>query len=97
MTIIGCRTTTYKVQDEIYIDIVETDDMYEAWIYEKDSGEKMLMFGCSKAQQPEEEFLEIVEGNAEEYFDIYKGEQVLIDSAIEALEVYREGHNGIKD
>lgn len=88
MTIIGCRTTTYKVQDEVYIDIVETDDVYEAWIYKKNNGEKMIMFSCSKDQQPRNEFLEMVEANVGEYLAEYERGQEAWELFFEATRIY---------
>lgn len=66
------KTTTYEV-GEALIDIVEAE-LYEAWIYKENAGEKMLMFSCVKDQQTLEEFVETVEANAEEYLDQYKRE-----------------------
>lgn len=34
-----------------YVDIVESEDEYEAWLLKKDYGVSSLMFGCPKHQE----------------------------------------------
>ncbi len=45
------KTATYNVFGGWYIDIIETDDMFEAWIYLKSYGIKSLMWGSSYMAQ----------------------------------------------
>ena len=66
------ETTTFIFTKEYLIDIVETDENYEAYIYTKHDGIKMLMFGCPKEQQTEEEFFELVKGTVDEYIAEYE-------------------------
>lgn len=40
--------TTYEYEIKICVDIVETPDSFEAWIYDKDYGTKELMWGEPK-------------------------------------------------
>lgn len=40
--------TTYEYEIKICVDIVETPDSFEAWIYDKDYGIKELMWGEPK-------------------------------------------------
>lgn len=42
------KTATYNVFGSWYIDIIESDDMFEAWIYLKSYGIKSLMWGSPK-------------------------------------------------
>ena len=63
------KTRTYSV--EHYIDIVETEDMYEAWLYSPGYGIKMFMIGCPKKQQSYETFLEYVENEIGTDLELY--------------------------
>lgn len=60
------KTSTYKI-GEYMIDIVETDDEYEAWIYRSDYGVKHSMIGCDKTQTTRKEFMAVVEATYYEY------------------------------
>ena len=65
------KTQTYQYNDTYFIDIVTTSKSIEAWIYNKDCGVKMLMFGLPIYQQTYSEALEIIEANAEDYISFY--------------------------
>ena len=69
-------TTTYQYNDNYYIDIVKNgkEDTYEAWIYHRAYGIKSLMFGVPSETNTIEMFLVLVEGNAEDYIEIYAEE-----------------------
>ena len=67
-------TMTYEYNNTYFIDIVTTSRDIEAWIYNKDCGVKMLMFGFPIYQQTYEKALEIIKANAEEYIAIYAEE-----------------------
>ena len=56
------------------VEIIEVDDVYEAWISHEDYGAKSLMFGLLKKDVSYENALVIVEGNLKTYIDIYKDE-----------------------
>ena len=65
------KTTTYSVDNNFNIDIVYNPNskVYEAWIYLKNYGFKMFMFGyCAKNI---DEFLELVKGNFYQYAYMY--------------------------
>lgn len=64
----------YAYDSEHCIDIVETDECYEAWLYAKDYGLKTLMFGVPVDQDSKEGFIQIVQSNAKEYLSIYYDE-----------------------
>lgn len=56
------------------IDIVVSEDTYEAWIYYHVCGIKELMFGVKKATSQYKDFCDMVEANFEEYRDSYEAE-----------------------
>lgn len=66
-------TTTYEC-GEFLVDIVTTGDSYEAWLYRKEYGVKVLMFGSYRTLNTLEEFLETVEANIDEYAESYDNE-----------------------
>ena len=78
------QTTSYKVSDysDYIVDIVELSDEWEAWLYHKDYGVKMFMFGWLKHQEPfdgpkdwtHKMFLELVDANVNDYIDDYEDE-----------------------
>ena len=55
-------TTTYE-HGEFLVDIVTTEDSYEAWICRKNYGMKALFFGVFKKQNTLDKFLELVKAN----------------------------------
>ena len=61
----------YDYDDEYCIDIITTNDTYEAWLYKNDYGIKTLMFGGLIEQQSKDEFLKIVDANVEDYIPLY--------------------------
>lgn len=71
------RTTTLKTEYHGYdflVDIVETAESREAWIYTNTLGTKELMFGVLKKNKTSEEFLAMVENVFEEYADSYEAD-----------------------
>lgn len=66
----------FKYDENYYVDIaITTDDsetVFEAWIYGKNNGFKMLMFGMPAKQQSYEMFKEIVEANVEDYIQLFE-------------------------
>jgi GH43 family beta-xylosidase len=64
---------TYQYDDEHYIDVVknESENTYEAWVYITDLDTKMMMFGVDCDTTSHDEFLVMVEANAEEYIEGY--------------------------
>ena len=69
----GCRTISYEDRDGFLIDIeIDTAaDLYRAFLSHKDYVDKMYMFGAPMPQQPYGQFLDIVEGNIDEYIPDY--------------------------
>lgn len=65
--VVGRKTTTYNPEGDWYIDIIETDDMFEAWIYLGSYGVKSLMWGSPKQQEygtvTRKDFLNMVKTN----------------------------------
>lgn len=53
-----------------WVDIVELEDWYEAWLQHKDYGISDMMFGLGK-ENDLDYFLEIVEVNLDEYEEGY--------------------------
>ncbi len=63
-------TTTYSLEGNFLVDIVEQNGGYiEAWLYERVCGVKMLMFGCIESKDT---FIKMVEANAADYIDDYR-------------------------
>lgn len=70
------KTVTYDYDDDYRIDIVSLpEEGREAWLYHKAYGVKQLMFGAL-SETTDEEFLKMVEDNAEYYLADYV-EQVI--------------------
>lgn len=68
-------TETFDTEYEGFlIDIVETDTDFEAWIYQKQNGVKMFMFGIPQEQQSKEVFLNVVKPTLLEYIRLYLDE-----------------------
>lgn len=70
---VNITITTYECE-EYLVDIVTTSDSYEAWLYRKEYGVKVLMFGAYRTLNTLEEFLETVEANIDEYAESYDNE-----------------------
>ena len=67
---------TYQISDggNWFIEIIDIDEMYEAYIYNALYGFKMYMFGNMKSDTNYEAFLKLVDSNIEEYYEIYNKE-----------------------
>ena len=59
---------------EYIIEISETDEAFEAWIYSERYGVKMFMFGAQKRITPLAEFIEMVDVNFWDYMNMYHDE-----------------------
>lgn len=73
------KTTTYSAKYGAFtfnVDIVEKHGYREAFLYVHNYGVKDMMFGTSKEQDTEEEFLSLVEANLATYADDYIIEHV---------------------
>lgn len=70
------KTEAYSFGVDFIVDIVETTDCYEAYLYEKHCSIKDLIFGMPKEQQSKKEFINIVEANLlnDNYINDYKEE-----------------------
>ena len=71
MVKIEYKTETYWCGGDWLVDVVTTPDNFEAYLYHKNCGVKKLMFGMPIEQQSYEEFIEIVEGNVDDYTGPY--------------------------
>ena len=73
--VVGRKTTTYNPEGDWYIDVIETDDMFEAWIYLGSYGIKSLMWGSPKQQEygtvTRKDFLDMVKANFISYANGY--------------------------
>lgn len=73
--VVGRKTTTYNPEGDWYIDVIETDDMFEAWIYLGSYGIKSLMWGSPKQQEygtvTRKDFLDMVKTNFISYANGY--------------------------
>lgn len=62
--IAGRKTTTYNAAGDWYIDVVETPDEFEAWIWMEPYGHKSFMWGQPKEQSygivTRKEFMDMV-------------------------------------
>lgn len=59
-----------------FVEVIETEDMFEAWIRASELGIASLMFGAPKKQTYTDDvdydgFVEMVENNFEDYADDY--------------------------
>ena len=66
------KTKTYSVKREYLIDVVETDDYYEGYIYTKDSTIKMFMIGCPSETVTEAEFRDMLEDDLAVFVSEYE-------------------------
>ena len=76
MKMTSIKIDTYDISDEkdgYMIDIVTTDEDYEAWIYHKDYTDKQFMYSCSKEQETYESFIKLVTmGNIKGHIKYYQ-------------------------
>lgn len=67
---VDIKSTRFE-HDDFWVDVIETDYGWEAWITKKNYGVSAMMFGLQKEQKEfettYEEALEIIENNLEEY------------------------------
>ena len=68
------KTETFELEDGYFLDAVTLPEYYEFYIYHKNIGYKMLMFGLPKYQQDYDEAVEIAFYNTEEYIEVYDEE-----------------------
>ena len=62
-----------------FIDIVEDEEIHEAWLQHKDYGIAALMFGMMKKDKSFEEFCETVKMDLENQKDFYRDEYMDMD------------------
>lgn len=72
MHMTNIKTDTYHLRDTYFVDIVTDDCTYCAYLLNDLYCTKTLMFGVELERNTYEEFLELVEKNAEEYIEGYK-------------------------
>ena len=65
------KTRTYDAGHGYEVDIVTNDQngTYKAYLYHKEYGNKIFMFGMPIEQQSYDVFLEIVAANVDDYID----------------------------
>lgn len=65
---------------DVWVDITDAGDMFEAWLYRKGFGFKDYMFGWPKVQHPKsggveyydlDDFIDLVCGSVEEHLELY--------------------------
>ena len=61
---------------DFMVDIVEMEDVFEAYLYRNGYGVKSLMFGVDKAQTTKEDFISLVSANLHTHIDHYMEEVV---------------------
>lgn len=66
---INYETTTYETKfGNVLLDVVKTEECYEAWLYDKGVGNKMFMFGLP-LNYKYETVMEIFENEIENYVE----------------------------
>ena len=66
------KTETYRFKGHFCIDVVETSEAFDAYIYDDQYGIKRFMFGVLNTDgYTKERFLQFVADNAEEYIEFY--------------------------
>lgn len=73
------RTRTYKYDSNYYVDIVERNDFYEAYIYDSNIGFKSFMFGMLKSEISYESFLDAVFDNIDEFIESYLNDLEILE------------------
>jgi hypothetical protein len=68
------KITRFIDSDEWTVDIIETEEWFEAWLGNINYGIKEFMFGLSKETYTAEQFLETVVLNLNKYEDDYVDE-----------------------
>lgn len=73
------KTTSYKVSDfsDYIVDIEEHEEFWDAWLYRKDLGRKIYVYGVAKKDQnnypvSHEMFIELVDASINDYIDEYE-------------------------
>lgn len=82
--ITSIKTRTF-ISGNYRVDIIEKKDLFEAWLFHKDSGIKKMMFGSPKKSCVYGEpvtftfdmFMQIVENNLPEYKEDYTFEVIM--------------------
>ncbi len=73
------KTRTYEYDSNYYVDIVERNDWYEAYIYDSNIGFKSFMFGMLKSEISYESFLDAVLDNIDEYIESYLNDLEILE------------------
>jgi len=63
--------TTYNYKDGFMVDIIEKDNIYEAFLCHKDYGIKILMLERPRTLQSLPQFIEAVENSINEHIEGY--------------------------
>lgn len=77
MKTVYARMTRYdsetfcSIRNQYYIDVIETEETYEAWIMRKDYGIAQLMFGASVKDTSFGDFIDLIYWNFPACADAY--------------------------
>ena len=80
------NTYTYTIENGrgFLLDVVSTEDAFEAWLYHEQYGIKDMMFGLLKSKTPSlQEALDVIEPNLHEYISDYASVHMTKDEAEE--------------
>lgn len=79
-------TVSYYDGSDYIITIAETEEVYTAWIREKNQGIQTHMIGLLKKDVTRKQFIEIVTDRLEDEIESYKDEIETIESAFNAID-----------
>ena len=66
------KTETYRFMGHFCIDVVETSEAFQAFLYDDQYSIKYFMFGVQNIDgYTKEQFLQFVANNAEDYIEFY--------------------------
>lgn len=66
--------TCFELGEGFFVDVLEEKGTIEFYLYKKTCDNKMFMFGMTKKTAPPEKWEEIINNNADDYFQSYLDE-----------------------
>lgn len=63
--------TCFELENGFFVDVLEEAGTIEFYLYRKNNGFKMFMFGMMKEAAPPEKWEEIINANVDEYTETY--------------------------
>ena len=63
--------TRFELENGFFVDVLEENGAIEFYLYRKNNGFKMFMFGIMKEAAPPEKWEEIINANVDEYSETY--------------------------